>query len=414
MSRTAAQRGQAVAKASGPGGGAGKRVWSGEKELDTHAIAVAGVHVGDSKIDRTWDDLVESFPGGELAQTTLWAATRQRTGIRVCHVVLYAADGSTLGGCLIQYRRILPGVHIGGVPRGPLLFVDDAGLAGQLVTEMTSAARRAGIFLLVVQPPDGVGDSLQVALRNAGFRPGGPPLAPDATIRIDLQRPEEEILRSVHARKRTNIRNAMRAMRNGLDCRESIDIETFHRLHVASAKRLGFPPISIASLKAEWEILAPKGMCHLIEIRYADAPIGGEWLTCFGDIVQCKLRGQDSSGMPECAATKLAGTASLWAAIVWARSIGARYFDFNGFDRHAAEAVLSGGPLPRNIHSSSQIKWTFGGTVLLLPQSHFVLTNWLVQRLVGGLLMPLLTGRAARRLAQRIRTRRSGGLQSRT
>jgi hypothetical protein len=363
------------------------------------------VRIADAQIDPAWDALVEAALGGDLVQTTLWAATRQRIGARVRHLRLCASDGTPVAGCLIQYRRVLPILSVGVVPRGPLVFVDRPGLAGRMVREMIRAARRAGIFLLFVQPPEGAGDRLLAAMRHAGFRLGGPPLAPDATIRIELRRSEEEVLRGAHPRRRTHIRNAVRS---SLECCSSDDIETFHRLHRASSERLGFPPIGIANLKAQWEILAPSGTCHLVEVRHDGTPIGGEWLTRFGGTVTNKLRGQDLGKVPPSPATKAAGTASLWASICWARSAGARYFDFSGFDRPAAEAVLAGKPLPADIRPSSQIKWSFGGEVVLLPQSHFVLTNRLAQYSLGGLASPLLTSNMVRRLAQRVRARHGG------
>ena len=372
----------------------------------SNRIGKLNVHVGNAQIDRVWDSLVEARPGGDLVQTTLWAATRQRIGVRVYHLRLCTPDGASVAGCLIQCRRVLPKLWIGVVPHGPLMFVDEPGLEQRLISEMIRAARQAGIALLVVQPPEGIDDRLRSAMHDAGFRLGGPALAPDATIRIDLRRSEEDILRSAHPRRRTHIRNALRS---SLECCSSDDIETFHRLHVTSAERLRFAPIGMGNLEAQWEVLAPERMCHLIEVRNDGAPIGGEWLTCFGGTVTNKLRGQDLTGIPASRASKVVGTASLWASIRWARSMGARYFDFGGFDRPAAEAVLSGKQLPANVRSSSQIKWSFGGEVVLLPQSQFLFTNRLFNSVLGRLVSPLLTSQVVRRLGQRIRARHGAG-----
>ena len=38
---------------------------------------------GEARPDPAWDALVEAAPGGDLVQTTAWAATRQRLGYRV-------------------------------------------------------------------------------------------------------------------------------------------------------------------------------------------------------------------------------------------------------------------------------------------------------------------------------------------
>jgi len=363
------------------------------------------ISVGESRVDPTWDDAVATVPGGDLVQTTRWAATRQQIGVRVDHLRLSAPDGTILAGCLIQCRRILPGMWIGAVPRGPLLFTDEPNLAYRLIWELMRAARAAGLLLLIVRPAEGQEAHLHPALYAAGFRPGGPPISPDATIRIDLRRSEEEILRSAHPRRRTHIRNALRS---GLECRSSEDIETFHHLHTASARRIGFPPVWIGNLKAQWEILAPAGLCRLIEVRHNGVPVAAEWLTCFGGTVSSKMKGQDLSKVPVTPATKVTGTAALWAGIRWARSIGAHYFDFSGFDRAAAEAVVNGQKLPHDLPPHDRIKWSFGGEVVLLPQSYFAFPNRLAQHLLGGLALPMLSSQAVRQFMGRLRAAPGG------
>jgi hypothetical protein len=74
---------------------------------------------------------------------------------------------------------VLPGIRIGAVPRGPLLFDDRPGAAEQVVRETLATARRLGIRLLVVQPPEGSA-ALDEALGAAGFRVGAPAVAPTA------------------------------------------------------------------------------------------------------------------------------------------------------------------------------------------------------------------------------------------
>jgi len=363
------------------------------------------VSATEARIDAAWDDAVAALPGGDLVQTTHWAATRQQIGMRVLHLRLSTPDGTALAGCLMQCRRIAPGFWIGAVPRGPLLFSEEPSLADRLIRELIRAARAAGLSLVIVRPAEGQEARLHPALHAVGFCPGGPPISPDATIRIDLRRSEEEILRSAHPRRRTHIRNALRS---GLECRSSDDVETFHRLHTASARRIGFPPVWIGNLKAQWEVLAPAGLCRLIEVRHNGVPIAAEWLTCFGGTVSSKMKGQDLSKVPVSPATKVTGTAALWAGIRWARSTGAQYFDFSGFDRVAAEAVVNGQELPHDLPPHDQIKWSFGGEVVLLPQSYFAFPNRLAQHLLGGAVLPILNSEAMRRSMGRLRAARGG------
>ena len=350
--------------------------------------------------DPVWDALVEATPGGDLTQTTLWAATRQRSGARVCHLRLTAPDGRLVGGCLIQLKRVLPGIWAGAVPRGPVMFTDEPDAARRLVQEMIAAARRRSVRLLVVQPPEG-SPTLVEAMQAAGFRTGAPSIAPEATLRIDLRRSEEEIFRGMNSNRRRRVREIMRGE---LEAGNSDDVEAFHRLHMVTARHQGFAPISLESLKAQWDILAPLGRCRIFLARHRGVPIAGEWLTSFAGVLTCKLTGYDYATQTNPAA-KSAPTAVVWKVLMWARQEGLRHFDFGGFHRKSAEDFAAGQPpAPEFMTSPSYFKRSFGGEIVLLPRSEFIFTGRLARFALTGIAQRLLTSPQARRLAQRMRS----------
>lgn len=355
----------------------------------------------EARRDAAWDALVESVAGGDLVQTTAWASIRQRLGTPVCHLRVHAGDGTLLGGCLMQHRRVLPGIRIGAVPRGPLVFAHHPGAAEQVVREMIATARRLGIRLLVVQPP-GDDTALDQALGAAGFRIGAPAIAPTATVRLDLRRSEAELLAGLSATRRRRVRQSQR---ESLETAVSDDLEAFHRLHVASAARQGFQPLSLKNLEAQRDVLAPLGMHRMLITRHDGVPVAGEWFTVFGGEWTSKLRG--SAAAQVAPPIRNAATGAMWASILEARRAGAHRFDFGGFDRGSAEVVLAGRELPPTfVDSPSHFKWSFGGEIVLLPQPRFILTGRIAHAALAGLLQRVLAGDAARRLAQTIRAAR--------
>ena len=353
---------------------------------------------GEARRDAAWDALVEDAPGGDLVQTTAWASIRQQLGTRVCHLRVHAKDGTLLGGCLMQHRRVLPGIRIGAVPRGPLLFDDRPGAAEHVVRETLAAARRLGIRLLVVQPPEGSA-VLDEALGAAGFRVGAPAVAPTATLRLDLMRSEADLFAGLNATRRRRVRQCQR---ESLETVVSDDLEAFHRLHVASATRQGFRPLSLKNLEAQRDVLAPLGMSRMLITRHDGVPVAGEWFTVFGGEWTSKLRGFDAAqAAPQ---ARNASTCAIWGSILEARREGARRFDFGGFDRGSAQALLAGrDPPPAFVDTPSHFKWSFGGEVVLLPPPRFILTGRVAHAVLAGLLQRVLAGDAARRLAQTIR-----------
>ena len=353
----------------------------------------------EARRDAAWDALVEGVADGDLVQTTSWASIRQRLGTPVCHLRVHTRDGTLLGGCLMQHRRVLPGIRIGAVSRGPLLFAHHPGAAEQVVREMIATARHLGIQLLVVQPPEGDAGLLG-ALERAGFRPGGPQIAPTATIRIDLRPTEEELLGRLEQKRRHRIRHGLR---DGLRTEESDDVEAFHRLHVETATRQSFQPLGLDYLKAQWEVLAPLGMCRIAITSQAGVPLAAEWLTSFAGKRTCRLTGAvPAAPVP---GARNASSALIWAVIQQARRDGEQMLDFGGFDRAAAEEIVAGRPPPPSfIDSPSQFKKSFGGQVALLPGPHFILPDRIARAALTGAAQRLMLHPALQRFAQRMRS----------
>jgi len=362
-------------------------------KLESTGYAVTCVEAG---LDPAWDALVEATPGGDLAQTTPWAVSRQRLGFRSYRITIMTAGQELLGGCLMYAKRLAPAWWVASIPRGPLLFTPESSAASAVVRAILASARRGGVRVLVVQPPEAA-PALDEATISAGFRPGGPSVAPEATIRLDLRHSDEELLSSMSRGRRQDLRKALLA---GFEVSQGEDIELFHRLHVATAKRRGFVPASRENLRAQWELLAPHANCTMFIARYRGVAAAGIWVTRFAGTVTGKLVGWDVS-IP---APPHANDALHWAAIRWARTNGYRTYDLGGIDRRSAECLVSGGPIPEGFHHSSGFyKLSFGGTAMLLPRTRFLLLPRLADLALGRLAQLLFASAGGRRLTQHLR-----------
>jgi lipid II:glycine glycyltransferase (peptidoglycan interpeptide bridge formation enzyme) len=361
-----------------------------------------GVTCVEASVDPAWDALVEAT-GGDLAQTTLWAASRQRLGFRAYRITITTAAQELLGGCLMYVKRVAPAWWVASIPRGPLVFTPECSAASAVMREIVASARRGGVRVLVIQLPEAA-PALEKVTMTLGFRPGVPSVAPEATIRLDLRRSDEQLLGAMTQMRRRNLRKALRA---GLEVCQDNDIELFHRLYAATAKRQGFVPISRENLRAQWDLLAPHANCTMFIARYHGVPAAGIWATRFAGTVTFKLAGWDASSP----APPHASDAVHWAAIQWARTNGDRTYDLGGFDRRSAECLASSRPMPDGFHRSpSFYKLSFGGTAVLFPRARFLLLPKLVDLALGKAAQCLFASSGGRRLAQHLRNGRFPGL----
>src|SRR5262245_24209424 len=178
-----------------------------------------------------WDRFVERCPGGDLVQTTAWASTKRGVGLQTSLTTAHGPDGEIVGGGLVIVKEVLTGVRLGYVPRGPLLGGSDS--AAAVVDGLISSARSKGVQLLIIQPPLG-GEACELALTARGFEPGCPAVAPEATIRLDLRRTDEQLLAAMSEMRRRNVRKAIKSQ---LVIEQDDDVALFQRLHSATAAR---------------------------------------------------------------------------------------------------------------------------------------------------------------------------------
>jgi lipid II:glycine glycyltransferase (peptidoglycan interpeptide bridge formation enzyme) len=351
----------------------------------------------DVDIDPDWDALVTSTDGGDLSQTTLWALSRKSLGFRAYRISVMDSDDNPVGACLLYAKKMAPQIWAGSIPRGPLMFVDRPEVSSDVIRKIVELSRQQGIRFLVLQPPE-CAAALDQAVIAEGFRAGVPSIAPEATIRLDLRQSDSELLKSMSSMRRRNIRKAVNAH---FEIVQDQDITTFHRLHTATAVRQGFVPISLRGLQAQYDFLAPSGLCMMLIARYEGVPIAGLWLTRFAGTVTFKLAGWDANS----AAPSHVNEALHWAAIQWARSQGAHTYDLGGFDRASAEYIMAGGVLTEKFRSSpSFFKFGFGGTLALFPRSRFQFTDRFTDFAFGRAAQYVFKTPALRKTAQRMRS----------
>jgi peptidoglycan pentaglycine glycine transferase (the first glycine) len=357
--------------------------------------AVDGAEFGSATAGE-WDGFVAAAPGGDLVQTTAWADFRRALGFETFAVAV-RSGAALIGGAQVVVRHFGRLGALAYIARGPLLTPGDADRAGEVLDAVERAARGARVRLLVVQPPEG-GDSIEAELVRRGFMLGAPAVAPSATMRIDLRPSLEQILARMSASKRNQVRRSQRA---GVSVTFAgrADIELFHALHAATARRQGFAAISKSYLLHQWDTLRPRGAVQLILAHHNGRTLAGAWLTAFGETVSYRFSGWAGEGGP-----LHTNIACQWRAIQWAKENGYRHYDLWGIDRRYADLLIAGRPLPEEFqHTWGAFKRELGAEPVLLPLAQQCAFDPLTSFMVRAVYPYVIRSRSARRLIQRLR-----------
>lgn len=302
-----------------------------------------------------WDRFVASCPGDNLVQTEAWANSKQRLGFATRNVIL-RENGAIVGGASMIVKRVGPMGAVGYVARGPLLARPDRTLAARLVDALEAAARAAGVWHLIVQAPEG-GELLDAELAARGYSADGPPPAPPATMRLSLTDGPDALFGAMSRSKRRAIRSSRVSLREG--GRDAM--ATFHALHVQSAARQGFAPLSLDYLRHKWDCLAPQGFFRLVIAYVDDEPCAGLIVSSFNGYATARIVGWSG-----CHPRRYANEGCDWWAIRWASEQGMRWYDVGGIDRRIAERLAAEGRVAAG-QDAAAYKLGFGGTPVLFP-----------------------------------------------
>jgi lipid II:glycine glycyltransferase (peptidoglycan interpeptide bridge formation enzyme) len=310
-----------------------------------------------------WDELVSRTTNSDVAQLSAWAAIRRSAGYEPLYVL--AVSGATvLGGALLLRRRVRPIGWIGYLPYGPLLAAGSASVQAavrhELVAALEGVARaHAALF---VQPPDG-GDQIALGLLQSGFRFSSAQVAPSATMRVDLNASEHELLSGLSRRLRTWTR---RWPERGVKVRVSDerDIPTLARLAASTANHQGFTPFPVSYLETTYRELDAGGHVVLLIGEVDGTPVAAELLTGSGGVLKSRITGFDRDS-PQAARLNVA-SAMIWEAICWAKTSGYRYYDFGGLRPESVRMLRAAIPV-QQLPGPDQFKTKFGGEVWTYP-----------------------------------------------
>ena len=284
-------------------------------------------HVADR---RAWDERLR-VAGGHPLQSWAWGALKEEFGWQAQR--LAAGDARAL--LLLRPYR---GVSAAYVPRGPLLSGspdENQALIGELV-HVCRRNRAAFLRLEPDVPLGGDGQQLLEALLAGRFRRVERTLQPRSSIRLDLQRTEDQILAGLSKGHRADVR---RAERSGVGVRVGAgdaDIEALHAMMRETQRRKSFGIHTAAYYRRLCQLFGDDARLLLAE--HDGRLIGATLSIAFGAQALYLAAGASRTGLDLRASHLLQ-----WHAIRWARERGAASYDLWGIPDARGRLDLAAG-----------------------------------------------------------------------
>jgi lipid II:glycine glycyltransferase (peptidoglycan interpeptide bridge formation enzyme) len=290
-----------------------------------------------------WDQRLREG-GGHPLQAWAWGSLKEQFGWQAHR--LWIDDGRAAAQLLIRPYRGLAAAY---VPRGPLLS-GDSRLDGALIEAVGRLARSHRAAFLRLEPDildaDEPGSAaLQVALAGGRFRRTERTLQPRSSIRLDLNRSDDELLAGFSKGHRADVR---RAEREGVQVRVAAterDVDLLHEMMRATQQRKGFGIHSPGYYRALWRFFGDDA--HLLLAERDSTVVAAALIIAFGRQAIYLAAGSTRAGLDARASHALQ-----WHAMRWARDRGAATYDLWGIPDargRLALAVEGGGEVDEKL-----------------------------------------------------------------
>jgi lipid II:glycine glycyltransferase (peptidoglycan interpeptide bridge formation enzyme) len=361
------------------------------------AVQPCRIEYSEAPVDEAWDRFLERY-GGHHAQSSLWARAKESLGWSVQRIVVRKGE-EIVGGAQMLTRKVGFLGKAAYILRGPVLGQECHELDRCLLEAILAWSKKNGTALLILQPPYFGHDWLPL-LEEGGFRTGLFNLAITATLRLDLSLSEKELLGQMRRKTRQHIRQGLKA---GVQVRSGTreDLPLFRRLLCETARRQGFQPEPPEFFNSLWNEMAPGEHLKLFIAEVEDEPVSALLTIPFAQSIYLKRIGWTGSHCSHWPNEVLH-----WETILWAKTHGYRYCDFEEVDPSlAGRADAKAGLDEALMKTPSFFKLGFGGEILPLPPAYLYFHNSMLRWLFNTGLSWMTSSGTTRNLIRRVWSR---------
>ncbi|PKN65647.1 MAG: hypothetical protein CVU54_18605 [Deltaproteobacteria bacterium HGW-Deltaproteobacteria-12] len=335
-----------------------------------------------SEKDDEWDDFLYGLESAHHEQTSMWGRVKMSCGGYQPVRFLAYLDEQLVGGCQILHKKIRRTFHVGYICFGPCWAPMDDKLAFWLNRQFVRFIRELGIQYVYVDFPY---DGFKTAeyFHTLGFRRHPDFLPPwgrmKASVVLNLDLSEQELLSQMKASTRSNIKYGVRA---GIVVKRNIQNapELFTDLMWKLCRRRGCaptPPESDFFTRIQ-EAFAESGQVHFFFAFLGEEAVSSLVAFTAGNWVRSWKVGWSGDY-----SRKHPNEVLEWEVIKWAKQAGYSKFDFVGIDRKCAEELISGHVMPDSPDKSVALfKLGFGGKPMLIPLPASIVFNPLLRAML--------------------------------
>ena len=291
-----------------------------------------------------WDNFLSRHPEAHILQTSAWGELKESFGWRAFRLQRGEA------GAQILIRRLLPGIHLAYIPRGPVGYDWQS-----ILPAVDEICHQHHVVFLKVEP-DLWDSEPEKSSPPPGFVSSPHSIQPPRTLILDLSGDEQVVLGRMKQKTRYNINLALK---KGVVIHPTSDLDIFHSLIELTAQRDRFGAHQLDYYRRAYELFHPLGQCELFLAEYEHNPLAALMVFAYGKRAWYFYGGSSNSHRE-----RMPNYLLQWEAMRWARSQGCNEYDFWGVPDADLETLEAGfTQRSDNLWGVYRFKRGFGGVL---------------------------------------------------
>ncbi|MFB0535997.1 MAG: lipid II:glycine glycyltransferase FemX [Anaerolineae bacterium] len=271
-----------------------------------------------------WNEVVAQLPCSHVLQSFEWGEFKAKYGWRPTRLLF--EEGNQVRAAASVLCRQLPRfpLRVMYVPKGPLLDYSDGQLLSRVLASLEELARAQRAIFVKIDPDVRLEEKVSETLRGRGWRSSSEQIQFRNTILVDLQQSEDELLASMKAKTRYNIRLAAR---RGVRVRvgRPDDLPLFYEMYAETGRRDDFIIRPFAYYRDAWGAFIEAGLACLFLAEYEGEPLAGLIAFRFGQRAWYMY-----GASTEKHRNLMPNHLLQWEAIRWAKGAGCTVYDMWG------------------------------------------------------------------------------------
>lgn len=215
---------------------------------------------------KIWENFVLSQKDANFLHSWDWGEVQKKLGFKAIRLGFYNI-GILEGIALLIIRRARRGNYL-ECPAGPLLNWDNKSVFKEFLEQIKAIGKKEKCIFARVRPQLLSTEFNKVLFKKYGFIKAPMHLHAQTTWQLDLDKNEEELLKTMRKTTRYLIRRAKKYGVIILQSNDIKDIDVLYNLQLQTALRHKFVPFSKKYLLTEFEVFSANKECLLFKAVY--------------------------------------------------------------------------------------------------------------------------------------------------